>query len=150
MTSIRDKGLRNLFPSIIADNKIDRADVDKMINVANDGAGLSKTERKDFANILRDHADKFDADAKAALEAFLGGTTPTPPPGPGPTPPPSGTLSTKIANLTNLEAVATTFGDEMRERAADFADPKQANALSNLTCLKKFVLAISFCFFNNS
>jgi len=129
MTSIRDKGLRNLLPSIIADNKIDRADVDKMIEVAKDGAGLSKTERKDFATILREHGDKFDADAKATLEAFLGGTTPTPPPGPGPTPPPSGTLSTKVANLTNFEAVASTFADEMRERASEFTDAKKAFAL---------------------
>ncbi|MBN2360182.1 MAG: hypothetical protein JXR83_12090 [Deltaproteobacteria bacterium] len=126
MTSIRDQGLRNIFPSIIADNKIDRADVDKMIEVAKDGPGLSKTERKDLNNILREHGDKFDADAKAALEAFLGGAAPTPP---TPTPPASGTLSTKVSGITDLATIATTFADEMRDRASEFSDPKKAFAL---------------------
>ena len=76
MTYIRDKGLRQLFPQIIQDNKVTEAEVDKMIQSTKDGPGLAKTETKDIKRILKQHGDKFDPAARAKLEAYSGGTTP--------------------------------------------------------------------------
>jgi len=122
MTSIRDKGLRNLFPAIIQDNKVTEAEVDRMINSTKDGPGLAKTEIKDIKRILRDHSDKFDAAARNKLESYVG-ITPTPV-----TPEPS-TLSDRAANLTDMNAVASTFGAELADRGADFSDPQKAFGL---------------------
>ncbi|MBN2361857.1 MAG: hypothetical protein JXR83_20570 [Deltaproteobacteria bacterium] len=101
MAIIRDKGLRNLFPSIVADNKITKTEVNQLKDEAlRDGGGLSRTEKADLANILRDHADKLEPDARAELESFLGiAPTPAPVPTPAPTstPTPAPTTTTTPA-----------------------------------------------------
>jgi len=129
MTTIRDKGLRNLFPSIAADNKITKAEVNQLKDEAlRDGGGLSRTEKADLENILREHADKMDPDAKAELESFLG-IAPAPGPTPTPTPQPSGPLSDRVSRLTKMEDAAPAFAREMQERAAQFNTPEKAMQL---------------------
>ena len=123
MTSIRDKGLRNLFPQIIQDNKVSEAEVDQMIQSTQDGPGLAKTETKDIKRILKEHGDKFDPAARAKLEAYIGIA-------PAPVDPSQPTvLSDRVSGLSDFNAVATTFSAEIADRGAEFADPKKAFTL---------------------
>jgi hypothetical protein len=119
--SIRDKGLQNAFKTVLDDSKVTKAEVDKLIQSANDGAGLSKTERKDLEKILAQAGDKFDADAKTALQAYLGVA-----PEPGPVEPVPTTTSKYAATLTKLEDIVPTFKKEFQERAAEFTKPEDA------------------------
>lgn len=71
MTYIRDKGLRTAFEGMLSDSRVTRAEVEKLLDSVKDGPGLSKTERADLERLLSRVGDSFEADARAALQAFL-------------------------------------------------------------------------------
>jgi len=125
MTRLRDGGLRRLFPEVISDNKITKTEVDRMIESTKDGPGLAKTERKDLQRVLKEHGDKFDGDAKAALEGYLG-LDPSVPPDPDPG---VQVLSNRVGDITELSKMAETFTAEIGERGAEFQDPQKAFSL---------------------
>ena len=66
--SFRDKGLRQAFKSLENSNKIEQADVNKLLKAAMDGPGLSKTEAKDLKNWLLKAADRMEPSAKSQFE----------------------------------------------------------------------------------
>lgn len=121
--NIRDAGIRKTFVGMLDDNRITKGEVDKLIGSAKDGTGLSKTERRDLENILKQAGDKFDADAKSALEGFLGISTPTPPPV---TPPVVNISSKYAAGITDAKQIPDTFAREMRERSGELSKPEDA------------------------
>lgn len=71
MTYLRDKGLRTAFEGMLSDTRVTRAEVEKLLDAVKDGPGLSKTERADLEKLLTRVGDGFEADARAALQAFL-------------------------------------------------------------------------------
>jgi hypothetical protein len=71
----------------LLNNRIDKKEVDGLIATAKTDGKISSTEKKELQNLLATKGDKFDADAKTALTAFLG-TPATNPTGPTPPPPP--------------------------------------------------------------
>lgn len=118
---LRDKGLRTAFEGMLSDARVTKAEVDKLLESVKDGPGLAKTERADLLRLLDRVGDKLDADARAALETFLGGAT-----GGG-----AGTgdvtlASRYAASVTDIAKLPETFTKELRERAADFARPEDA------------------------
>jgi len=76
MTSIKDRGLQRILPRVIEDEKITKNEVEELISSAKDGIGSyfrpSPDETRDLMRVLREHPDKFDPEAKEALEAFVG------------------------------------------------------------------------------
>ena len=68
---LKDKSLKAAAKEILGDRRISSAEVDTLIKAASDNKGLSKTERTDLNRLLTEVGDKFDADAKAKLQAFL-------------------------------------------------------------------------------
>lgn len=119
----RDKGLRRTFEGMMNDNQITKAEVEKLIQSTEDGPGLSKTERKDLQKLLTKAGDRFDADARTALESFLGG-------GAGPISHESTVVrSQKAASVTDANELVSTFSEEIRARHSEFRDPKEAFAL---------------------
>jgi len=76
----------------LVNNRIDKTEVDALIAQAKKDGVVSGNETKELKSLLTNKGDKFDADAKAALAAFLGvstnPTTPTKPTGPVAPPPP--------------------------------------------------------------
>ena len=56
----RDPGLQRAFDGMLNDNRITKAEVEKLIQSATDGPGLSRTERGDLEKLLRQIGDKFD------------------------------------------------------------------------------------------
>jgi hypothetical protein len=120
--NLRDRGLKNAFVGMLNDSKVSKAEVEKLIESAGDGKGLSKTERKDLEKLLGQVGDKFDADAKVALETFLGIA-----PGPGGGGTPEVAVTSKYAaTLTKIEDVVASFSKEIKERATEFTKPEDA------------------------
>ncbi len=126
MSSIkmRDRGLKRAFEGMLNDSRITKAEVDKLISSASDGPGLSKTETKDLQKLLSRAGDKFDADAKAALESFLAQGLGAK--GPAAGAPAVSTVSERAMNVTALDQLVETFRSEIRDRAAAFSDPAEA------------------------
>ena len=119
----RDKGLRRTFEGMMNDNQITKAEVEKLIKSTEDGPGLSKTERKDLQKLLSKAGDRFDADARTALESFLGGAA-------APISHESTVVrSQKAASVTDAKELVATFSEEIRSRQSEFRDPKEAFAL---------------------
>lgn len=117
---IRDKGLRGAFETQLADGKITKAEVEKLIESTQDGPGLSKTEAADLRRILERAGDKFDADAKVTLAGFLGLSDGTGPDGA------LTALSRRAAQVTDLATIAATFTQELQERSSEFQTPELA------------------------
>ncbi|MFH1807299.1 MAG: hypothetical protein ABIJ09_01040 [Pseudomonadota bacterium] len=128
-------GIRKLQTAILADNKIDKGEVDKLINKAKDWFGVTKAEKNELKQILEQHADKFDPDAKQKLAKFLkiklddpAPTTPTAPPTPDPVTP--GPASTGVNSLTDFHKAGDAFTAEYQSRKSELdANPSQAFAL---------------------
>ncbi|HEY3452567.1 MAG TPA: C2 family cysteine protease [Myxococcales bacterium] len=96
----------------LLDNKITKTEVDSLIAEAKANGKVSATEKKELTSFLKTAGDKFDADAKSALSAFLGVAVPPPPPtkptAPAtPTTPTSPTTNTNPVPLANDPAVLT-------------------------------------------
>ena len=72
--SFKDRGLRQAFKAIENTDKIGAADVDRLLQAAQDGPGLSKTEAKDLKNWLLQAADRMEPSAKSQLTHFLATT----------------------------------------------------------------------------
>ena len=70
--NIRNKGLRDAFAGMLADNKIGKAEVHKLLDQANKDGTISGREKADLVNILKNAGDKFDAAAKQTLAKALG------------------------------------------------------------------------------
>ena len=71
----------------LLNNRIDKKEVDSLIATAKQNGKISAAEKKELQRLLAKNGDKFDADAKSALTAFLG-TPATNPAGPTLPPPP--------------------------------------------------------------
>lgn len=118
---IKDRGLKRAFETMLADNKISKAEVDKLIESAKDGPGLSRTEKADLTRMLEQIGDKFDADAKAALQSFIGV------PVDGGTGPVAVEISSRYAaSVTDIGQLAATFTRELGERAVELGKPEDA------------------------
>lgn len=132
--TIRNKGLRDAFTGMLADNKITKPEVQNLIDQANKDGKLSAREATDLKAILKKVGDKFDADAKAQLQQFLGlpsgtggtsGTGSTGGSGTGPVT----VQSDRVSTVTDLKKVADTFKQELTQRANVFNTPEAAMTL---------------------
>jgi hypothetical protein len=125
--NIRNKGLRDTFAGMLADNKIDKAEVQKLLDVANKDGKISGREKADLQSILKKAGDKFDVDARAAFATALGlEVTPGPGPGPGPVTP---VTSDRVSTVTDFKKVADTFKAEVAARGTVFNTPEKAFGL---------------------
>ena len=75
--NIRNKGLRDAFTTMLADNKVTKAEVQTLIDQAQKDGVISGREKADLKSMLSKVGDKFDADAKQKLGDFLGVSTPS-------------------------------------------------------------------------
>lgn len=69
---LRDKKLDVAVKQMLGDRKMTLAEVDQLIKIADDGRGLSKTERKDLEALLDKAGRFFDPAAKSKLENYIG------------------------------------------------------------------------------
>ncbi len=120
--SFRDQGLRKAFEGMLSDARVTKAEVDKLIESAGDGPGLSKTEKADLAKLLAKVSDQFDPDAKRALEGFLAAGLGAGGSGTG-----AVTLVSRLAaSVSDIAKLPETFARELQERAAEFQSPEAA------------------------
>lgn len=116
--NFKDRGLQRAFEGMMTDSRITRAEVDKLIDAAQDGPGLARTEKTDLTKLIDQLGDRFDPDARAALQSYIDtGALP---------PPPVELLSNYAATLTGLQDVVSTFKREMQERATELGKPADA------------------------
>jgi hypothetical protein len=66
----------NQISKALVDGRVSKRDVDAVVGQAKANGKISASERAEIANFLKVHGDKFEADAKAALSAFLSGGKP--------------------------------------------------------------------------
>ncbi|MBN2361304.1 MAG: hypothetical protein JXR83_17755 [Deltaproteobacteria bacterium] len=106
------KGIQELRTRFLADNKIDKKEVDALIKQAEDGflfiKHVSKEEKRELGKLLEVHADKFEPGAKEKLAQFLGVPLVT-----------SRLLETSLAKLkSELEAARDSSGKVDLEKVA--------------------------------
>ena len=124
---IQNKGLRDAFATMLADNKVTKEEVQKLIDTASKDGLVSGREKTDLKAILKNVGDKFDADAKQKLGEFLGVAAPTTPT--TPTTPETRLTSDRVTTLTDIKKVADTFTAEMGARGTLFNSPEKAMGL---------------------
>jgi len=124
--TIRNKGLRDAFAGMLADGKVTKEEVGKLIEQANKDGLISGREKIDLKAILKNTGDKFDADARKTLGDLVGVNTPVP--GPVVTPE-TGITSDRVTTITDFKKVADTFSAEMTARASSFSTPEKAFGL---------------------
>lgn len=69
----------NLVNKALVDSRINKSEVEGLIAEAKSNGKVSAAEKKELTSLLTTKGDKFDADAKTALAAFLGVAAPTTP-----------------------------------------------------------------------
>ncbi len=124
--NIRNKGLKDAFAGMLSDNKITKAEVSKLLEVAQKDGRISSREATDLKAILKKAGDSFDADAKTALRSALG--IPEVGPGPGGNTPPA-LASDRVNTVTDFKKVVDTFKAEYAARASTFAKPEDGMKL---------------------
>jgi hypothetical protein len=73
MPPIRPADIRHLTQQLATDGKLDKKDIDSLVDAAMADKVLSRSERKELAEVLTAHADKIDSpDTRKRLEGFLG------------------------------------------------------------------------------
>lgn len=119
--SFRDQGLKRAFEGMLSDSRITKAEVDKLIDSAKDGPGLSRTEKADLEKLIAKVGDKFDADARAALDTYLSAGV-----GGGAGTGDVSLVSRLAAGVTDIAKLPETFTRELRERASELSTPEAA------------------------
>ncbi len=71
LPDLKSKNLKDAAKDILNDCHITAAEVDSLTKAAMQNGGLSKTERADLNRLLDEIPERFDADAKTRLQAFL-------------------------------------------------------------------------------
>jgi hypothetical protein len=69
---LRDQKLDVAVKQMLGDRKMTLTEVEALIKIADDGRGLSKTERKDLEALLDKAGQFFDPAAKSRLEDYIG------------------------------------------------------------------------------
>ncbi|MFZ9888968.1 MAG: hypothetical protein ACO3JL_15840 [Myxococcota bacterium] len=126
--TLRDKSLQRAFEKMIADDRVTRPEVEELARLAKDWLGVSPRERADLKQILAEAGDRFDPEAREALQAFLDTgrmPAPKPPIAQGTNP----TASRYAADVTDIQELASTFAREMAERGQELSTPEAAFAV---------------------
>ena len=143
--------IRRLKTAILADNKITKPEVDKLIKTAKDWFSVTAGEKEELKKLLTEHGDKFEPEAKKKLAKFLNVAIPDPTPAPPtptptpvtptptptpvtPTPPPDpvppGPIATGATAVTDITKIAESFTAEYTRRKSELeSKPAQAFAL---------------------
>ncbi|MBN2358036.1 MAG: hypothetical protein JXR83_01195 [Deltaproteobacteria bacterium] len=142
-------GIRRLKTAILADNKITRPEVDQIIKKAKDWFFVTAGEKEELKQLLAEHGDKFEPEARTKLAKFLkialpeptpptpapAPVTPTPTPAPvrptpAPDPVPPGPIATGASAVTDIGKIAEAFGAEYARREGELGNkPAAAFAL---------------------
>ncbi|MEW5849527.1 MAG: hypothetical protein AB2A00_11985 [Myxococcota bacterium] len=72
MPRIENANIRALTQTLVRDGKIDTPDANTLLDAALSDKVLSTVERNELKEVLAQHADKFQGEAKDKLNAFLG------------------------------------------------------------------------------
>ncbi len=107
LTGLKDTKLRMIAKEIETTNKIDEADVSRLIKSANDGKGISASERHDLEKLLAHiPAEAWKGDAFNTLEDYLGKLP---------------SLTTKAADVSELKDLVSAFKAEFFDRMTELS-----------------------------